>query len=140
MRRWGAWSNGIYPHGFVCGVLMSVCAYPLRKWDVPVPVVVEICFAPVFVVSGFWVACRHGGEQGVAAGVAATVTGHSVLFLTAAGYAAVNLSALAALVEVLFAVTLLPASAMFGLLCGYAGAALARSLRFLGAHRHHRPT
>jgi len=134
-RTWGAWSRGIYPYGFVCGVLMSVCAYPLRHWDAPVPLLVVICFVPAYVVSGFLVARRHGGEQGVAAGAASMVTGHLVVFLTAAGYAAVNESELAGLGWALFGVAFVPVALMFGVLCGCVGAGLARGLRFLSDHR-----
>jgi hypothetical protein len=118
----------------VYGVLMSVCAYSLRHWDAPVPVVVVICFAPAFAVSGFMVARRHGGEQGVAAAVAATATGYGVVFLTAAGYAAVNGSGLAGLGWALFGAAFLPVALMLGVLCGCLGAAVAWSLRFLGGH------
>jgi hypothetical protein len=111
---------------------MSVCAYPLRHWDAPVPLMVVICFAPAFVGSGFLVARRHGGEQGVAAAAAATVTGHLVVFLTAAAYAAVNESELAGLGWALFGVAFVPAVLMLGVLCGCVGAGLARGLRFLG--------
>jgi hypothetical protein len=119
----------------VYGVLMSVCAYPLRNWDAPVPVLVVICGTPAFAVTGFLVARRHGGEQGVAAGTAAMVTGHLVVFLTAAAYAAVNESELAGLGWALFGVAFLPAVLMFGVLCGCVGAGLARSLRYLGGRR-----
>jgi len=114
---------------------MSVCAYPLRHWDAPVPLLVVICFVPAFVVSGFLVARRHGGEQGVAAGAASMVTGHLVVFLTAAGYAAVNESELAGLGWALFGVAFVPVALMFGVLCGCVGAGLARGLRFLSDHR-----
>lgn len=52
---------------------------------------------PAFAVSGFLVARRHGGEQGVAAGAAAEVTGHVIAFLAAMLYAAINESWLGAL-------------------------------------------
>jgi hypothetical protein len=110
---------------------MSVCAYSVRHWDAPVPLVAVICFAPAFVVSGFLVARRHGSEQGVAAAAAATVTGHLIVFLTAAAFAAVNESELAGLGWALFGVAFVPVALMLGVLCGCLGAGLARGLRFL---------
>lgn len=77
---------------------------------------------------------RYGSEQGVAAAVAATATGYGVVFLTAAAFAAVNGSGLAGLGWALFGAAFLPAALMLGVLCGCVGAAVARSLRFLGGH------
>jgi hypothetical protein len=111
---------------------MSVSAYALRDWDAPVPLVVTIFFAPAFVVSGFLVARRHGGAQGVAAAAGAAATGYLVVSITAAGYALVNQSGLAALAWTLFGVTYLVAALMYGVVCGCVGAALARSLWYLG--------
>jgi hypothetical protein len=113
---------------------MCVCAYILRHWDVPAPVVVVICFTPAFVVSGFLVARRHGSEQGVAAGAAATATGWGVVFLTTAGFAAVNQSELAGLGWLLFGLAFSPVALMYGVLWGCAGAGIARSLQFLRGH------
>ena len=113
---------------------MSLCAYPLRNWDAPVPLVMVICFTPAFVVSGFLVARKHGGEQGVAAGTAATATGHVVVFLTAAVYEVVNEPGVAGLSWVLLGLTFVPAALFFGALWGYLGVALARLLRFVGGH------
>ena len=113
---------------------MCLCAYPLRHWDAPIPVVVVFCFAPAFVVSGFLVARRHGGEQGVGASVAATATGYGVVFLTAASFAAVNQSELAGLGWALFGLAFLPVALFYGVLCGCVGAGIARSLRFLAGH------
>lgn len=136
---WGPWSRGIYPHGFGYGVLMSVCAYPLRNWDAPVPLVVAVCATPAFIASGFLVARRHGSEQGAAAGAAATATGHLIVFLTYAGYAAVNDSGLTGLGWALFGVMFLPVALIFGALWGWTGAALAHVLRIIGGHGHGQP-
>ena len=113
---------------------MSVVAYPLRHWDAPVPLVVLICATPAFIASGFLIARRHGGEQGAGAGAAATATGQMIVFLTFAGYAAVNESAVAALGWALFGVMLLPVALIYGAMWGWTGAAIAHGLRFIGSH------
>jgi hypothetical protein len=104
---------------------MSVCTDVLRHWDAPVPLVVSFWFTPAFVVSGFLVARRHGGQQGVAAGAAAEVTAHVVVYLVASAYAAVNESWLSALGSFMTGLAFLPATLMWGVLCGCAGAGVA---------------
>jgi hypothetical protein len=87
---WKTWSRGIYPHGVVCGFLMSLAAFLARDWDLPVPVIVVFLFLPYGVVSGLMTARRHGVEAGMQAGSATVMTGHVIVFTAAVLYLALR--------------------------------------------------
>jgi hypothetical protein len=119
------WLRGSYPYGVVCGLLMSVCGYLMRDWDVPVTLVAAVLFAPCFALSGFLTARRRGFEPGVLVGAGTAMISYLVVSLLALGYSAIGDPWPKPLNWALSGLTFLLPMAIFGALCGFLGAALA---------------
>ncbi len=121
-----ALARGVNPYGIWAGILMSGCGYLMRNWDDPVPLVTVILFLPVFVWAGFRVATHGRLDGGAMAGAAAALTGYLTICLVAVVYSALTQPWPTPLIWVGFLVVYALPVGMFGLLCGIAGAMLAR--------------
>jgi hypothetical protein len=128
MRR--SWSRGLYPHGLLCGFLMSLWAFWARGADLPLPLAAVILSTPYFGLSGLLAARRQGGlDAGMVAGAATAVTGYAIVSVGTVCYTALNESWGQALLWVVLCLVFVFLPVLVGGFCGLLGAAVVRLVR-----------
>jgi ABC-type thiamin/hydroxymethylpyrimidine transport system permease subunit len=120
--------HGVHPHGFVCGLLMSIIAYALWGRDIPVPLVAVVLCTPYCAVIGYVVARWHEAWLSAMVAAVAAVTGNVVVLLFSVGMAATVQPWPLALLWLL-GVAFVPIPALLGVLFGRLGAAVRRPAR-----------
>jgi hypothetical protein len=117
--------RGVHPHGFVCGLMMSVVAYALWDKDIPVPLVAMVLCMPYCGVIGYVVARTHETWLGVLVAAVAGGTGFVVVLLFCVGMATTTQPWPTPLLWLL-GVAFLPLPLLLGVLFGRLGAAFVR--------------
>jgi hypothetical protein len=120
----GVARRGVYPHGVVCGLMMSMLTYLWWGQDLPVPLFAAVLCTPYCAVPGYLFARRHGAVWfGVLAALVTAATAHVIVFVASVGIAATTDPWPEALLWLL-GIGFVPVTAFLGLFFGRLGAAL----------------
>lgn len=129
-RARAVWWRGVWPHGLVCGLLMTALALLLRGWDAPVPLLAAAFCSPYSAVPGHLVGRHHGSGMAVMTGAVTAATGHVIVFLVAVGYAAATQPWPKPWYWGLMGLLSVAVTFMLGMFFGRVGAALVRRQQF----------
>jgi hypothetical protein len=127
MRR--SWSRGWYPHGLLCGFLMSLWAFWARNADLPIPLAAVILSTPYFVLSGLLAGRRTGLDAGMVAGAATAVTGYAIVTVGTVCYTALTEPWGQAVLWAVLGLMFVFLPVLVGGFCGLLGAAVGRFVR-----------
>jgi hypothetical protein len=128
MRR--SWSRGLYPHGLLCGFLMSVFAFWAHGRDVPVlPLVAVVLCTPYFALSGLLAGRRDGLDAGMVAGAATAVSGYAIVTVVTICYTALTQPWPQSLLWVVLGLVFALLPVLVGAFCGLLGGAVGKYVR-----------